>query len=130
MINEVLQTVKEEKNIVQTTIWRHANWTYHMFHRNCCLECITEGNIEGRIEGTGRWGRRHKQPLDDLKEKRGYWKLKAVALDGTVWWSHFGRGCGPVVQQTTEWMNEWLQSKHFSTLYTYVMNVCQALEYS
>jgi hypothetical protein len=32
-----------------------------------------------------RQGRRCKQLLGDLKEKRGYWKLKGEALDYTVW---------------------------------------------
>jgi hypothetical protein len=40
--------------------------------RNCLLEHIIEGNVEGMV----RPGRRHMQLLDDLKEKRGYWKLK------------------------------------------------------
>jgi hypothetical protein len=51
---------------------------------------------------TGRRGRRHKQLLDDLKEKKIYWKLKEEALDRTVWRTRFGRGYGPVVRQTTE----------------------------
>jgi hypothetical protein len=34
---------------------------------------VIEGKLEGRIEMTGR---RPKQLLDDLKEKRGYRKLK------------------------------------------------------
>jgi len=29
---------------------------------------------------TGREGRRREQLLDDLEEKRGYWKLKEEAL--------------------------------------------------
>jgi hypothetical protein len=33
---------------------------------------------------TGRQGRRCKKLLDDLKEKRGYWKLKEEAQDHTV----------------------------------------------
>jgi hypothetical protein len=33
---------------------------------------------------TGRRGRRRKQLLDDLKEKRGYWKLKEEALARTL----------------------------------------------
>jgi hypothetical protein len=49
-----------------------------------------------------RRGRMRKQLLDDLKEKRRYWKLKEEALDRTVWRTRFGRGCGPVVRQTTE----------------------------
>jgi hypothetical protein len=50
----------------------------------------------------GRRGRRCKQLLDDLKEKRRYWKLEEEALDRTLWSSRFGRGYGPVIRQTTE----------------------------
>jgi hypothetical protein len=63
---------------------------------------VIEGKLEGRIEITGRRGRRLKQLLDDLKEKRRYWKLKEEALDRTLWRSRIGRGYGPVVRQTTE----------------------------
>jgi hypothetical protein len=51
---------------------------------------------------TGRRGRRRKQLLDDLKEKRRYWKFKEKALARTLWRTHFGRGYGPVVRQTAE----------------------------
>jgi hypothetical protein len=63
---------------------------------------VIEGKLEGRIEMTGRRGRRRKQLLDDLKEKKRYWKLKEEALDSTLWRTHFGRVYGPVVRQTTE----------------------------
>jgi hypothetical protein len=63
---------------------------------------LIEGKVEGRIEMTGRRRRRRKQLLDDLKEKRRYWKLKEEALDRTLWRTRFGRGYGPVVRQTTE----------------------------
>jgi hypothetical protein len=53
---------------------------------------------------TGRRGRRRKQLLDDLKEKRRYWKLKEAALDCSLWRTRFGRGYGPVVRQTAVWM--------------------------
>jgi hypothetical protein len=43
-----------------------------------------------------------KQLLDDLKEKKRYWKLKEEALDCTLQRTRFGRGYGPVVRQTTE----------------------------
>jgi hypothetical protein len=66
---------------------------------------VIEGNLEGRIEMTGRQGRRSKQLLDDIKEKRRYWKLKGEALDGTLWRTRFGREYGPVVRQTAERMN-------------------------
>jgi hypothetical protein len=49
---------------------------------------------------TGRRGRRRKQLLDDVKEKRRYWKLKEEALVRTVWRTRFGRDYGPVVRQT------------------------------
>jgi hypothetical protein len=51
---------------------------------------------------TGRRGIMRKQLLDDLKEKRRYWKLKEEALDHTLWRTRFGRGYGPVLRQTTE----------------------------
>jgi hypothetical protein len=46
---------------------------------------------------TGRLGRKRKQLLGDLKEKRGYWKLKEEALVRAPWRTGFGRGYGPVV---------------------------------
>jgi hypothetical protein len=63
---------------------------------------VIEGKLEGRIEVTGRRGRRRKQLLDDLKEKKRYWKLKEEAVDRTMWRSRFGRGYGPVVRRTAE----------------------------
>jgi len=49
-----------------------------------------------------RRGRRRKQLLDNLKETRGYCKLKEEAIHRTVRTTRFGRGCGPVVRHTTE----------------------------
>jgi len=46
----------------------------------------------GRIFVTGRRGRRSKQLLDDIDERRGYWKLKEGRLACTVWRTGFGRG--------------------------------------
>jgi hypothetical protein len=63
---------------------------------------VIEGKIEGRVEMTGRRGRRCKQLLDDFKETIVYWKLKEEALDGTMWRTRFGRGYGPVLRQTVE----------------------------
>jgi hypothetical protein len=50
-------------------------------HQNSLLKHVFEGEIDGRIEVTGRRRRRCRQLLDDLKEKRGYFKLKEEALD-------------------------------------------------
>jgi hypothetical protein len=52
--NELLQRVKEERNILQTTKRRKANWIGHILRRNSFLEHFIEGKIEGRIEVTGR----------------------------------------------------------------------------
>jgi hypothetical protein len=52
-----------------------------------------------------RQGRKRRKLLDDLKERRGYSHLKEEALDSTIWRARFGRGFGPVVRQTTKWMN-------------------------
>jgi hypothetical protein len=38
--------------------------------------------------------------------------LKEEALDLTLWRSSFGRGYGPVVRQTTEWMNDIIAEFH------------------
>jgi len=54
--------------------------------RNCLLKHI----IEGKIEGTGRRGRRCKQLLDDLKEKKRYCSLKEEAQDYTERRTGFG----------------------------------------
>jgi hypothetical protein len=61
---------------------------------------MIEGKLEGRIEAAGRRGRRRKQLLDYLKEKRRYCKLKEEALDHTLWRTRFGRGYGPALRQT------------------------------
>jgi hypothetical protein len=99
---EVLHRVKEERNILHTIKRRKDNWIGHILRRNCLLKHVIEGKLEGRIEMTGRQGRRRKQLLDDLKEKKRYGKLKEEALDRTLWRSRFGRGYGPVVRQTAE----------------------------
>jgi len=56
--------------------------------------------IEGKIEGSGRRGRRIRRLLDDLKGRR-YRKFKEEALDRSLWGTPFGGGFGHVVRQTT-----------------------------
>jgi hypothetical protein len=69
-----MQEVKWERKTLQTVKRRKGNLTGHILRKNCLLRHVIEGNIEGRIEVTGRRGRR-KELLDVLKKKRGYWKL-------------------------------------------------------
>jgi hypothetical protein len=98
---EVLHTVKEERNIIHTVKRRETNRTDHILCWNCFLNRSIEGQMEGGIYVTARQRRKSKQLLDDLKETTGYCKFKQEALGRTVWRTRFGRGCGPVVRQTT-----------------------------
>jgi hypothetical protein len=68
---------------------------------------VIEGEIERRLEVTGkRRRRRRKQLLDDLKEKRRYCKFKEEALERTLGRTHFGKSYGPVVRQSTQlWLS-------------------------
>ena len=89
---EVLLTVKEHRNILHEISKRKAKWIGYILRRNCLLQRVIEGKIEGGIEVTGRRGRRRRKLLDDLKERRGYSHLNEEALDRTMWRARFGRG--------------------------------------
>jgi len=69
---DVLLRVKEQRNILHEIRKRKANWIDHILRRNCLLQGVTEGKIQGGIEVTGRRGKRRRKLLDDLKERRGY----------------------------------------------------------
>ena len=94
--------VKEQRNILHEIRKRKANWIGHVWRRNCLLQRVIEGKIQGGIEVTGRRKRRRTKLLDDLKERRGYFHLKEEALDRAMWRAGFGRGFGPVVRQTAK----------------------------
>ena len=99
---EVLLSVKEQRNILHEISKQKANWIGHILRRNCLLQQAIEGKTKGRIEVTGRRGKRRRKLLDDLEERRGYSHLNEEALDRTMWRARFGRGFGPVVRQTAE----------------------------
>ena len=63
---EALLGVKEQRNILHEISKRKANWIGHSLRRNCLLKRVIEGKIKGRIEVTGRRGRRRRKLLDDL----------------------------------------------------------------
>jgi hypothetical protein len=54
---DVLLRVKEQRNILHEISKRKANWIGHILHRNCLLQRVTEGKIDGVVEVTGRHGR-------------------------------------------------------------------------
>jgi hypothetical protein len=103
---EVLLRVKEQRNILHEVSKRKVNWIGHILRRNCLLRQVIEVKIKGGTEVTRRRGSRRRKLLDDLKERRGYSHLKEEALDRTMWRARLGRGFGPVVRQTTKWMNK------------------------
>jgi len=63
---DVLLTVKEQRNILHEILKRKANWIGHILRRNCLLQRVIEGKIKGGIEATGRRGIRRRKLLDDI----------------------------------------------------------------
>jgi hypothetical protein len=99
---EVLLTVKEQRNILHEISKRKDNWIGYILCRNCLLQKGIEGEVKGGKEVTGRRGRTRRKRLVNLKERRGYSHLKEEALDRTMWRAGFGRGFGTVVRQTAK----------------------------
>jgi len=52
--NEVLHSVKEERNILHTVDEKKANWIGHILRRNCFLKHVIEGKIEGYLRSDGK----------------------------------------------------------------------------
>ena len=77
---EVLLRAKKQRNILHEIRKWKANWIGHILRRNCLLQRVIEGKIQGGIEVIERQGRRRTKLLDDLKERRGYCHLKEEAL--------------------------------------------------
>jgi hypothetical protein len=115
-----LWDVPEGMSILHTVNRRKANWIGYILGRKCLGKHVIEGKVEGRIEVTWRRGRRHKQLLDYIKEKRRC-KLNEEGLDRNVWRTRAGRRYGPVVRQTTEWVN----GCHATRLSSYSTRRCQ-----
>ena len=86
---EVLLRVKEQRNILREISKRKANCIGHIWHRNCLLLRVIEGMIKGGIEATGRRGRKRRNLLDDLEDRRGYSRLREESLDRTMWRARF-----------------------------------------
>jgi len=51
---DVLLRVKEQSNILREICKQKANWIGHILRRNCLLQRVIEGKIQGGIEVTGR----------------------------------------------------------------------------
>jgi hypothetical protein len=97
-----------------TSVFIHGLLSYQLLYHSNMLKNFDNfwlicykigGKIQVWIEVTGRRGRRRRKLLDDFKERRGYTHLKEEALDRIMWRARFRRDFGPVVRQTTKWMN-------------------------
>jgi len=64
--NEVLQLVKEVRNILQTIITRRLTGLATFYVGNCLIIHVIAANVQGNIEVIAMRGRRFKQLLDDL----------------------------------------------------------------
>jgi len=64
------------RNFANARNKRKPKWIAYILRNNCILQHV----IERKIEGKGIRGRRSKQLLDDLKEKRRRFTLKDKTL--------------------------------------------------
>jgi hypothetical protein len=79
----LLDESRKEECAAYNTKQEGFYWIGHILRRNCHLKDIINGKIQRRIEVIGRRGRKSQQLLDYLREKRGYWKTKEEAVDGS-----------------------------------------------
>jgi hypothetical protein len=66
---EVLQIVKEKRNVLKTIRRKNAISIDHILCRNCLLNHFIEGKTEGRTEVTGRRGRKVYNYLITLRKR-------------------------------------------------------------
>jgi len=81
------------------TFQKRSTLNVHILRRNCLLNHVIEGRIEGRMEVTGRRERKRKKLLDDCKETRGCWKMKESALNRALWKARFGSSLGEATEK-------------------------------
>ena len=73
---EVISRFIEERNILHAVNMRNSNFVCHIFRWNCLLKQFIERKVGRKLEVKERGRIRRKQLLNDLKERRGFWKLK------------------------------------------------------
>jgi hypothetical protein len=78
--------VHTERDILHSIKGSNFNWIFHILRGICLLKHV----IVGKIQRTGQQGRKRKQVLYDLQNKRRYCKVKDGAVDRTLWRSRFG----------------------------------------
>jgi len=68
-VRNSVSIIKEETITLHAVKRRKANWIGYILYRNCLLKHVIEGKTKGRIEITGRGGRRRKQLLNELRKR-------------------------------------------------------------
>jgi hypothetical protein len=68
----ILECIGEKRTLINNIPGRKANWISHILRRNCLLHDAIEGQMT-EVKGVGR---RRTQFLDDLRNRRRYWKIK------------------------------------------------------
>ena len=63
---EVFLRVKGQRNILHEKRKRKTNWIGQIVRRNCLLQSVIEGKMQGGIKVTGRQRRRIRKLLDYL----------------------------------------------------------------
>ena len=74
--NEVLHSIKEERNFLQTVKKRKTNWICHILHGNCLLIHVTEGKVEGKDTSDGKKTKKMEAATYDLKGKEWFLEIK------------------------------------------------------
>jgi len=90
-----VQILLKYRRWLKTTLFGHISLS------NCLIKDVAQG----KIKGTKRGGRRSKQLLGDLREKKKHFDLKVEALDCSPCRTRFGRDYGPAATQSRPWMN-------------------------
>jgi hypothetical protein len=70
---DISHRVEKERSVLHVMKRKRANWIGHMVPRNCLLKQV----MKGKIEGTGRQGRRCKKLVEDLREKEKILKFES-----------------------------------------------------
>ena len=82
---QVLDRTGEKRTLLNNILRRKVNRIRHILRRNCLLHDAIEGNMT-EVKGVGR---RRTQLLNDLRNRRRYWKLKEEAVERNRWRRQF-----------------------------------------
>jgi len=68
VLRMLTDSLKKNGGLIINDLLGRANWIGHILRRNCLLQRVTEGKIQGGIEVTGRQGRGRRKLLMTLRK--------------------------------------------------------------